>query len=544
MNEIKVTGNLGKSILQLSAQFSSPSAAIWEYVSNSLEYRSQPDGCRINVVIEKNKIIIADNSDGMDSSILHHFFTVSGENQARKGNQSSWLKRGLFGTGKLAAFGIGNNLIVETNKNGLKNSYKLSRKAIEESPEDANSIPLEAIKKDIDTNEPDGTMVTLESLNVKVNQHEIIRKIEREIASLREYDINIAVNDHLCEFKQLEILSTHKFESSGAIRERYGDFELEINVSRTPLDESERGIKIMNNKSIIGVEDCGISSKEFGNQITGKVDIPQLEEPINNVNSFDQTRSHKLNQNHTGVRELVLFMAPKIEKIRKDLLDEKNKERTSTQSKKLSEITNQLSDKFNKQWNELKRQLNEIRTSSNSRSVSSLFVEPGDDPELNALEAGEDVDASEYNIRTGEQTHENPSNGPSSSEFESGSNNQFNASKTSGSKTKRRRGGFLVDHDKLGEDEHRSIYNKDELKIVINLDHPSVKNCLKSCHDDVENISFKRLIFEIAFREFEHAIAQEMIFDNDMYPPSDLLYEMRSHYDRIARVIGSDLYSY
>ena len=544
MNEIKVTGNLGKSILQLSAQFSSPSAAIWEYVSNSLEYRSQPDGCRINVVIEKNKIIIADNSDGMDSSILHHFFTVSGENQARKGNQSSWLKRGLFGTGKLAAFGIGNNLIVETNKNGLKNSYKLSRKAIEESPEDANSIPLEAIKKDIDTNEPDGTMVTLESLNVKVNQHEIIRKIEREIASLREYDINIAVNDHLCEFKQLEILSTHKFESSGAIRERYGDFELEINVSRTPLDESERGIKIMNNKSIIGVEDCGISSKEFGNQITGKVDIPQLEEPINNVNSFDQTRSHKLNQNHAGVRELVLFMAPKIEKIRKDLLDEKNKERTSTQSKKLSEITNQLSDKFNKQWNELKRQLNEIRTSSNSRSVSSLFVEPGDDPELNALEAGEDVDASEYNIRTGEQTHENPSNGPSSSEFESGSNNQFNASKTSGSKTKRRRGGFLVDHDKLGEDEHRSIYNKDELKIVINLDHPSVKNCLKSCHDDVENISFKRLIFEIAFREFEHAIAQEMIFDNDMYPPSDLLYEMRSHYDRIARVIGSDLYSY
>ena len=128
MDEIKVTGNLGKSILQLSAQFSSPSAAIWEYVSNSLEYRSQPDGCRINVIIEKNKITIDDNSDGMDNSLLHHFFTVSGENQARKGNQASWLKRGLFGTGKLAAFGIGNNLIVKTNRNGLKNSYKLTRK--------------------------------------------------------------------------------------------------------------------------------------------------------------------------------------------------------------------------------------------------------------------------------------------------------------------------------------------------------------------------------------------------------------------------------
>ena len=101
-----------------------------------------------------------------------------------------------------------------------------------------------------------------------------------------------------------------------------------------------------------------------------------------------------------------------------------------------------------------------------------------------------------------------------------------------------------MDHDSLGEDEHRSIYSKDELKIIINTSHPSVKNCLKSCKGDVENDVFQRLIFEIAFREFEHAIAQEMISDNDMYPPSDLLYEMRSHYDRIARVIGSDLYNF
>ena len=544
MDEIKVTGNLGKSILQLSAQFSSPSSAIWEYVSNSLEYRSQPDGCRINVLIEKNKITIDDNSDGMDNLLLHHFFTVSGENQARKGNQASWLKRGLFGTGKLAAFGIGNNLIVETNRNGLKNSYKLTRKAIVDSPEEANSIPLEIIKKDVNTDEPNGTSVVIDGLNVKVNQHEIIRKIEREIASLREHDFYIAVNDHVCEVKQLEILSTHKFESSGPIRERYGDFELEINVTKTPLDEFERGVKVMNNQNIIGIEDCGISSKEFGNQITGKVDIPKIEDPINNVNSFDQTRSHKLNQNHHGVRELILFMAPKIEKIRKDLVEEKNKERTSAQSKKLSNITNQLSDKFNKQWNDLKRQLNEIRTSSNSRSVSSLFIEQGDDPELEALEIGEEENAEVHDVRKGEQINGNNLNGPSSSEYESGHNNENNAAKTSGKKTKRRRGGFIVDHDKLGDDEHRSIYSKDELKIIINLDHPSVKNCLKSCNGDVENIAFKRLIFEIAFREFEHAIAQEMIYDNDMYPPSDLLYEMRSHYDRIARVIGSELYSY
>ena len=72
MNEIEVTGNLGKTILQLAAQFSNASSAIWEYVSNALEYREQPNGCRITVNIEKKKITIADNSDGMDQEILNH----------------------------------------------------------------------------------------------------------------------------------------------------------------------------------------------------------------------------------------------------------------------------------------------------------------------------------------------------------------------------------------------------------------------------------------------------------------------------------------
>jgi len=544
MSEFELRVNAGKTILQLAAQFSNAPSAIWEYVNNSLEYREKPDGCRITVNIERNKIIIADNSSGMDNEILKNFFTISGDNLARQGKQVSWLKRGKFGTGKVAAFGIGNNLIVETTNNGIKNIYKISRKNLENSPEDAVKIPIDSIISNQITSDANGTIITIDGLNIKINQKEVIRKIEREIATLREHDIQIAINDHLCEFKQLDILKTHSFESSGPIKERYGDFELEIIVCKTPLEEFERGIKVMSNQNIIGVEDCGISSKEFGNQITGKVNIPEIENSINNVDSFDQARNHKLNKNHKGVHELILFIGPKLEKIRKDLVDKKTKERTSTQSKKLSEITNQLSDKFNKQWNELKRSLNEIRVSSNSHSVNSLFVEPGDNSELEALESGDDVSGQAHDVTNGENINGKSPTNPPTQEFENSSDENNNASITSGNKAQRKRGGFLVDHDHLGEDEHRSIYNKDELKIIINLDHPSVKNCLKSCHDDVENIAFKRLIFEIAFREFEHAIAQEMIIDNDLYPPADLLYEMRSHYDRVARVIGSDLYSY
>ena len=541
---IEVRGNLGKTILQLAAQFSDGPSAIWEYVSNSLEYRAKADGCKINVQIEKKRITISDNSDGMNNQVLENFFTISGENLARKGIQKSWMKRGIFGTGKTAAFGIGNNLIVETTKNGLKNSYQLSREAIENSPQDAQTIPLENLIKNKKTSEPNGTTVTIEGLNINIKADKVIRKIEREIAPLRQYDVQIAVNNHICEFKQLNIIKAYEFESSRAIKERYGDFKLIVEVSKTPLDEGEKGIKVMCNNHIIGLEDCGISSKECGNQITGKVDIPELEEPINNVNPFNQTRSHKLNVHHQGVKELIMFMGPKLEIIRKELIDDKNKERDSTQNKKLSAITDQLSEKFNKQWNDLKRQLNEIRVGSNAKNVNSFFIEPGDDEDLVGLTGGEDILAVGHEVREGEDSSINPPIDPAEKELIRDDEGEKTATETSGNKVQRRRGGFMVDHDDLGSDEHRSIYSKEELKIIINTEHPSVASCLKSCNYDVENIVFKRLLFEIAFREFEHAIAQEMISDNDMYPPSDLLYEMRVHYDKIARVIGSDLYTF
>ena len=120
--------------MQTAEQFADGPSAIWEYTSNSLEYRESPLNCKINIQIDKKQIIISDNSDGMDEEILKYFFTVSGENQARKGKQKSWLKRGKFGTGKLAAFGIANQLQVETVKDGLKNIYFLSRQMIEETP--------------------------------------------------------------------------------------------------------------------------------------------------------------------------------------------------------------------------------------------------------------------------------------------------------------------------------------------------------------------------------------------------------------------------
>jgi len=545
-NNIEMTGNLGKAILQTAAQFQSASTAIWEYVSNSLFYRESPDGCEIFISIEKNKVTISDNSMGMDEETLKSFFTFAGENLARKGQQKIWNHRGKNGTGKIAAFGIADSLTVETRKDGKKNIFELTRSDIESSPDGSNSIPVNEILRNASTTEINGTEITLKGINIKINTSEVIAKIEREISVWRDKDIKIAVNSNICEFKELDIINTHIFPSEGSIKDRYGDFILKVDVSRVPLGIHDRGIMVMSNENRIGVEDCGISNKECGSLITGNVDIPQLEDPINNIDTVSQSRDLKLNNLHEGVQELQRFMGPKLEEVRKDILQKKDEERNSKQSKKLTQITNDLSSKFNKEWKLLTKQLNDLRLGTNAKNADSIYFEPGEDDNLESLIKGGEISViDELDIRLGEESDspstpiEDPAN-----DIERDNDGAKGGSINPGKEARRRRSGFIVDHDALGENEHRSIYIKDELKIIINTDHPSVTACLRSANGDVENISFRRLVSEISFREFEHAIGQEMISDDDLYPASDLLFEMRAHYDRIARVIGPELYNF
>ncbi len=536
--------NIGKNFLQLSALFTTAAASIWEYVSNSLEYRDAPDGTLITVDIDNKKktVTISDNGNGMNEKELESFFTTAGENLARKGKQASWMKRGKNGTGKAAAFGIGDELILETVQGGVKNKYKLTRSMLEKCDDDG-SVEPESLIVNQTTNESNGTKIQIKGLNRKIYNNEVINKIEREISHLRNYDIKISVNDYLCEFQQLDIVRSFILESSGAVKERYGKFEAKVDISRIPLQENDVGIKILCNKNIIGIEDCGIGRSECGSLITGEVDIPELEKPIDGISPDNQVRDQKLNKNHKGVKELIFFLGPKLEDIRKRLAEEKAEDRNTAQAKKLTKITNDLATSLNKEWNRSQRQLHEIRTGTNSHNSNSIYFEEGNDSDMEAIIEGEEVGVeASSDTKDNRQDNTSGSGGETNEILNKNDDADIGGQIVPGERVRKRTAGFSVDHESLGEDEHRSVYRKNELKIVINKDHPSVKACLNSCNGDVENQSFKRLIFEIVFREFEHAVAQEMVIGNDNYPPSDLLFEMRAKYDKLARSIGQDIY--
>src|SRR5262245_26927996 len=100
-----VRSHVGRDLLQSAAVFRNERAVIWEYVSNGLQYvePGTPPEVRVRIDDRKKRISIADNGRGMMWSDLENFFIMHGENLDRKAGR---MGRGMFGTGKSAAFGI------------------------------------------------------------------------------------------------------------------------------------------------------------------------------------------------------------------------------------------------------------------------------------------------------------------------------------------------------------------------------------------------------------------------------------------------------
>ena len=88
-------------------------------MSNGLDYvdRGTSPIVKVRLDSKRHRISIEDNGRGMDGLGLKHFFVMHGENLDRKAGRPG---RGRFGTGKSAAFGIGDVLRITTIRDGKR----------------------------------------------------------------------------------------------------------------------------------------------------------------------------------------------------------------------------------------------------------------------------------------------------------------------------------------------------------------------------------------------------------------------------------------
>jgi hypothetical protein len=540
--QLKVTSHVGRDLLASAASFKNEAVVAWEYVVNSLQYVEPGVSPRIQVtVLPGGKgIRIADNGSGMSVADLEHFFQMHGENLERRAGRPG---RGKFGTGKSAAFGIANTLHVDTVRNGKRNVVVLTRDMIRAS--DGEGIPVEWVVKDEPTDDPNGTTISILDINLdRVRRASIIDYVERHLQAFRAKSPDVAIDDHVCTYRDPPTSETRTFQPTESQREVLGDVTLVVKVSGAPLPPVEQGISVTAGAgNLVAIERAGIESKEFGNYLFGEIDVAALENHPSPIEPYDPTRSLQLNPQHPVVAVLLGFIGSKLEEVRAALVRRSREARKTEQARRLAAEADRIAEILNEDFRKISERLHEIRAASSRKGAAGSQVA--------ARAADNEPDEWTRGIETPGVLVKAPRKEPSPNpepqqprplkampqvqprgQPDALGDNAVDPVGGKEGKRRRPQGGFRVEYKPLGADGERSVYDPITLTILINLEHPLVMAALGDGH--VEDTTFRRLSYEIAFSEYAMGLGYELSQQDPNMPPDDLLYEVRSTLNRIS----------
>lgn len=532
--QIQVTTNVPRDFLQNAAYFNSMPKIVWEYVANSLDAAKDNEPVFVIVDITSNYLHISDNGIGMSRGDLNNFFRMHGENIHRKRGKRV---RGRFGTGKCAAFGLADNLKIDTIHDGLRNVVELSRSDIE-SVENGEPFPV----KDIIVNEPidneDGTTVEISDFNIRrPNVDRVVTYIERHLSRYKQRAL-VSINGHECRFEEPPSISIVECNPPVDVKEFIGNVKLIIKVSPIPLNEDLRGIDILSHGIWHGTTLAGIENKDRANYLFGQIDVPILEDGEWKIPAFDNTRNNTLNPQNPIVAVLLGWLHEELEVVRENLVEKEHKRRELEATKQLEEeaerIANIINDDFALQELELELK-DKVSKRSGGKSVSELISDAGElwpgggDEETPWEQTGsEHSDGSR-----GEEAAEGdePRPGPT---VQPG-NELGTKKKIKKGSDKKRKAIFSIDFYNGTDKAERSRYDSESKTIYINLDHPQVAYAYEQGGKQVNARQFREICYEIAAVEYAMVLPHEKVEKDDMYNASDALYDVRDTVNRIIR---------
>jgi Histidine kinase-, DNA gyrase B-, and HSP90-like ATPase len=543
---LKVTSHVGRDLLASAASFKTEAAAVWEYVVNSLQYVDDGVSPKVQVFVNPRlKVIeVRDNGRGMHADGLRQYFTMHGENIDRLRGRPG---RGKFGTGKSAGFGIGKFLRIDTRRNGLRNVVELDRDTIEASKGD--DVDLNWVVRDEAIDFANGTTVTIGEIFLpKLSISPIIEYIERHLQVFRGLMPQVAVNEHVCQYREPTVAEKFTYSPSAKQAEVLGNVQLVVKVSTTPLPSAEQGIAVTAGLgNLIAIETGGIEKKELGNYLFGEIDVPTLESLKSPIEPYDTTRSLQLNPQHPVVRVLIPFIGSKLEEARRTLLEKLNEARKTEEARRLALAANKIAEILNQDFKNVIGRLQDIRSASarpgdlRANLGNSLHADNGDVGWIEGTTIPGELEESkgQHGKLRKRKVRPSPEIVRRGIPTDDGTISLDPSAETR-QKARRPRGGFSVEYRNLGLEADRSKYDRTNLSILINLDHSVVRNALRA--GGVEDLHFRRLSYEIAFTEYSIALGYEMAEQDPDIPADDLLFEVRTTLNRISASAAS-LYS-
>lgn len=539
-NKLYVRSHVGRDLLQSAALFKTDRLVVWEYVSNGLQYTdiATKPVVRVTLNSKQHRITIADNGRGMDWDALQNYFVMHGENIDRKQGKPG---RGMFGTGKSAAFGIAETLRITTVQNNKRSIVELSKSDIE-NIKSGDPVPIRQIEKESPSMQSNGTLIEVEGVHLPtLNQADIIRYIEKHLSRWPKGS-TVFVGTHECEYFEPPIEREERFQPNDKQKEKLGDIELVIKISKSPLEDDLQGVSIYSKGVWYETTLAGNERRDMAQYILGEVNVPALDDDKSPIPVIDQSRSMQLNINNELVQALHAFIGEKIDKVRRQLAKEAKEQRKSEDAKKLAQEANEISKVINADFDEFRMRI------AKAQSIAGKDLDPqagkklgGDD--LDHLELGgnlpADITAEEGGIgRKGESPHnttvQNPDPPYLGPDLKPSKDLTQETGKPSNSTRKpQEKGGFNVEFKCLGEDEYRAKYDGSNRTIFVNLDHPQLLAAKGEL--STEEPLFKKLSYEIAFSEYAIALTNLMNENGNYIEISDAIVEIRDTVNRLAK---------
>lgn len=544
---LKVRSNVKRDLLQSAAVFKHEPPVVWEYVSNELQYTDPGTSPVVKVRLDgkKKRITVDGNGRGMDWAALEdEFFVMHGENVDRKAGQPG---RGRFGTGKSAAFGIGDTLRLTTVRDGKRSKVELRRSDIE-AMDSIDPIPVRELEREKPTSEANGTLVEIEGIHLRsLDQAGVVRYIERHLARWPK-DALVVINNHQCEVSEPPLERVETFRPAEKLAKVVGDVELQIKVSKSPLSADLRGVSIFSNGVWHETTLLSSEGKDMAEFLFGEIDIPKLDDDDSTPPALDLSRSMELNPHNELVKSIYSFIGPHLEDVRKQLVTAQRKEQETEEARRLQREAGEIENIINQDFERFRKRLQRVKAASPGSGLDvgeaegksggtdeDDFLFGGDEPASIIHETGE-PGVSEEGQRGdgGEPRRLNPVVEPDREGEESGRHEGGKEKK------RRRRGGFHIEFRNQGEASSRAEYQSEKRTIYINLEHPQIAAAKQG--RPVEDPAFRRLAYEVAFSEYAVALAHELDNRGELIDPSEAIFEVRDAINRVARQ-GAALYA-
>jgi hypothetical protein len=537
---IFVKSHVSRDLLQNAALFKTDKLVIWEYVANGLQYVDPATNPTVYVKLDSKarKVRISDNGRGMTLDGLQNFFVMHGENLDRK---SGTPGRGRFGTGKSAAFGIGEILRVTSVRNSRRSVVELTRADLQK-VSSGDPIPVRIVENEVSCAEPNGTTVEIEQIHLRsLDQPGCIHYIERHLAKWPK-NCTVVVNNHECEYSEPPIKEQRRFRPAGTIRELLGDAELVLKVSKAPVDEDLRGVAIFSNGVWHETTLAGAEGREMSNYIIGEIDVPRLDDDNSLISPFDLSRSMRLNPSNELVQAIYAFVGQSVEQVRRELVDRERERRQSQEAKHLADQAAEIARFLNEDFDSFRDKISKVRVKA--AGLVDLADAPTSGDSMDGLTDGDEVPSVLTSPVGGGADGDAGGDGDVPRQLKPELKAEAGGKLTgkSAPQSQRpagKRGGFRVEFKAMGGEEDRAIYQGEERTIYINTDHPQLLAAKGSA--SIGDPTFRRLAYEVAFTEYAIAISSELGKRGEYSDWSDPIYEVRETVNRLARR-GARLY--